>query len=236
MSGEMLSKEEVQKIQSYVAVANDLVIINQQNYDLASKGSLQIKTQMAQVEAALDPQCKAAYTSWQIALNQKKHYLTPLEEALKIVKRKMGDYEIKQEQERQLEQAKLCAAAEKEEEERKKELDKKIAKAEKKGDTSLVDILELEKDTMALAPVIVPTLSKMNGLSSSNDYDVTITDAKAFLKAVIIGKIQINLDKIITWKLGGIKIYIKTTGTETIPGLLIVKTKNVSVRVKNGDL
>lgn len=203
-----------------------LVITNQMTYDVASSTLLGVKAHIKKLKEALSPQCDSAYATWQTALAQRTKYVSPYESLEKELKEKMAAYEVEQEAKRILAQEEARLRAKAETEKLQEEYKDAIDKAIDGGDLDEAEALRQEAEIAVVPPAIIDTsVTKIKGVISMDDYIVEITDPIKFLKAVTSKKINIAIDKIITWKVGGIKTYIKSTGTTEIPGISIKKSK-----------
>lgn len=88
---------------------------------------------------------------------------------------------------------------------------------------------KMTKNGFRPAPVVVKA-KKASGLVSQDDWKITVDDPVKLLKAVVSGKTNINLDKLVTIKTGVIKSYIRATGQTKIPGCTVQKGKIQQVR------
>lgn len=225
----VMGKDDVeQKGLTLRDAANGIQIKDQISYEHAADFLTEVKTKMKEVEAAMDPQCKAAYDSWQTALTQKKRYLAPFLEAETIVKKGMGAYQL--EQRRMAEEAERRAREEaaKQEEKERQALLKKAAKCKNEDRAA-----ELEAQAgMVFVPVVAPVheVTKAEGVSAVSDFDIEIHDMKAFIRALADGKIMIDPAEIFTVKIAPIKQYIKLTKTTNIPGVSITEKMVIAAK------
>ena len=92
-----------------------------------------------------------------------------------------------------------------------------------------LEMLGVELDTIVVAPAeYVAPAAKSSG--SAKDWDIEVVDPAKFMRWVLNkGKKPIlDLDLTISFKLGAVKNYIKTTDTTSIPGLSIKPKKRIA--------
>jgi hypothetical protein len=215
--------------------ANSLTICKQADYDLAATFLVEIKTKMKEVEAAMEPQCKSAYESWQTALTQKKKYLAPYVEAEGIVKRSIGVYQLEQHRIAAEAEAKAREEAARAEEKERAKLLKKAGKALAKGDDNKAAELESQAE-MVFVPAVTPdhSVTKAEGISTTDSIDVEVKSIMEFLKWLVTGDAvgTVHPDMVVSIKLQPLKQYIKLAKITQIPGVMITKKVIVSVKGK----
>ena len=172
--------------------------------------------QKARVTAFFAPQLEATHHAWQVVLDQKKQVLGPLLEAERITKLKKTEFEL--EQRRLHEQA--VAKAQELEDRRVARLQKQMKKTQ---DETKLEKLQQQIDTSHVhtPPQVVV---KVQGVSSSADYEITVTDPYLLVSKVLDCTIPIQLDKLITIKIKPIKDYVKLSGETNIPGCAVKET------------
>lgn len=206
--------------------AESLIIHGQNDYNAAAEFLVNIKTKMKEVEAAMDPQCKSAYAAWQTANDQKKRYLAPYVEAESITKASLSSYQLEQRRIAEVAEAKAREEALKQEEAERKKL---LARANRTKDEDRAEDLRQQAD-MVFVPVVAPdhSITKAEGVSTSDTFDVEITNTKEFLLWLI--ESGLDLSTVLSLKTGPIKQYIKLTKTTKIPGCRINKTVTISAK------
>jgi hypothetical protein len=212
-----MAEQQLTKIDRKMTRMQDTIdtlqVIDQRSYDQAGAILLGLKTAITEVEDALDPQCKSAYSNWQIALAQKKKYLTPYQEMEAKVKQAMGDYFLIQEQKRIEDQRRVEAEATALEEKERVKILKKAEKAEEKGNLDKADQLRMDAEMVHIPQVQVsPTIQKMVGVATRIDHNIEVVDPMALIKAIAKGEVKINVDKLITFKSTILKQYYDATG------------------------
>lgn len=210
--------------------AQELSVTNQVEYDYAADFLRELKTRQKDVESVLEPQCKAAYDSWQVALEQKKKFLAPFTKAESAVKLLMSEYQMEQRRVAEEAERKAQEEAAKQEE---KERQKLLKKAGRCKDPDKAAELEAQAE-MVFVPVVTPSheVTKAQGVSTTVDFDVEIHDIRTFLRALVDGQILLDPNELLTVKIQPIKQYIKLTKTTKIPGVRIKEKINISARGK----
>jgi len=87
-----------------------------------------------------------------------------------------------------------------------------------------------EEGSFCPAPYIENEKGSVAGIAATADIEVTVTDTKKFLAAVVKGAIKIDLDRLIEVKVGVIKQFVKATGIRNIPGVTIKDKKTFAVK------
>ena len=216
------------QVDAISALASSIIIANQEAYENAAQVLIDIKSHKKKVEELFGPQAKAAYDAWQTSLAQKKKFMKPLQDAEKVIKEKVSDYEIEQER---LERERIEAAAKEAalaEAEMKAELDAQIEEAEDEEEKEIL----MESRDEVYVPIVTPkpTIKKSTALASQKDIKIEVTDPIALLKAVVNGKLNLDINKLVNFKVGVIKSYAKATGTKAIPGVKIIPIKRQLTR------
>jgi hypothetical protein len=225
-----MTKDYMLEARTYKETVLEIEVVNQGSRDLAADVLLKVKQKQKEVENALDPQCKSAYEAWQTALGQKKKYLAPYIEAENELKVRISSYDLGQRRLQEEMSRRAQEEARKEEAKLKAKLEKKAAKAEDRGDTDLAGELRDEIDSV-FAPTVVPNLipEKSTGITSTEDCEITVVDLREALKWLIAS--TLDVDSIVTIKVGPIKSYVKLTKATVLPGIRIEKKMRISANV-----
>jgi hypothetical protein len=196
---------------------NGLVVHNQQDYNAAAEFLRDLKTKQKEVEAALEPQCKAAYVAWQTANDQKKKYLSPFTQAEVLVKSLMSNYQMQQ---RQLEEEAYRKAQE------------EARKLEEKERKKLIRQGREDEAEMVFVPVVTPdhSVSKAEGIATADSVDIDITDMKEFVQWLLTTNLDLN--SVLTVKPTSVKQYVKLTKLTKIPGCVVRKSLVVSAKAR----
>ena len=207
---------------------NSFSVQDQTTYEQGAELLKSVNTAIKKVDALLDPPCKNAYAAWQATLAHKKVYLTPLETAKKTITNKLSVYATEMEKRRKAAEEEARLEAERLENEQK---DRLIAEAEAATETGNIEKAEekfMEAATTFVAPAVAAVgLGKVAGTALTDEYEIDVTNIKLFLKEVVEGRVRLDLNELVTLKMGVLKTYVKTTKHMDIPGLKIRVTKKV---------
>ena len=173
-----------------------------------------------QVEGMLDPQCKAAYASWQIALKQKKKYVDPLKALIASAKKAITEWDLKEKERIERETAEAEEAAKREEERERKALENKLTKTK---DPIKREAIEEQLNSLVSCPVCFEKAARIDGIVKQSDWEITVVDMAELMKAVVEEKINISVDAFDV-SIQAIKLFIKATGIKNIPGCSIKDT------------
>ena len=207
---------------------NSLSVQDQVTYERGSELLLSVNAAIKKVDALLDPPCKSAYAAWQANLAHKKKYVLPLETAKKNLSSKLSDYATEMDKRRKQAEEQARIEAEQRENEEKDRLIAEAEMAAEAGDMEAAEEKFMEATTTFIAPAVaVPTFTKAAGTALVSDYQIEVTDIKAFLKEIVEGRVRLDLNELVSLKMGVLKTYIKTTKHMDIPGLRVREFKSV---------
>lgn len=213
--------------------AKEVTVVDQPSYDFAATFLTEIKTRMKSVEDAMDPQCKAAHAAWQTALNQKKQYLVPYQNAEAEIKTKMGQYQLEQRRIQEEAERRAMEEAEAQAEKERQALLKKAAKLESKGTISGADKAEelRAQADMVFVPAVAENhqVGKVDGIAATDTLEVEIVNLKKFLEWLSIIS-PLDPSNIVTVKTGPLKQYLKMVGMTEIPGCKVSKGVRISAK------
>lgn len=166
------------QVSNIEATANSLVVSNDQQYAEAGELGKMLKQKMADVTDFFAPMKKAAHDAHKQICDREKQMLTPLKNAEGVLKRIMGDYSYKKEQERRAAEEEARRLAQ---EEAERKLAESIA-AEKNGDQEAARAAMLDAemaDNASRSVSIAPEPPKADGVSTRKDWEiVSIDDSK----------------------------------------------------------
>lgn len=198
--------EITKKVDTFLGAAKMLTITCDAAYESAAQMLLQEKTLLKFVEQTFEPTKKAMNEAKNELMRTIRSFTDPLDHAEGIIKKKMGEYHQKREQERLAEQRRL------QEEARRKEEELRLVKAIHTGDESILDL-----------PVEVPTVeledtTAMKGISYREivKYEVVEPMKVPFPEYWMIDEAKIG------------KVVRATNGTVVIPGVRVWKEKVVA--------
>ena len=155
--------------------AGGLVVANDQQYTEAGEFGVLLKQKMAEVTEFFAPMKKAAHDAHKQVCDREKQMLAPLKNAESILKKSMGAYALKKEQERKVAEE---AARRLAQEEADRKLEAAIA-AEQNGDADALKAAMLDAEIADSASRMVPVESetpKAKGVSFQKDWEITDID------------------------------------------------------------
>lgn len=155
--------------------AEGLVVTDDQQYTEAGEFGVLLKQKMAEVTAFFAPMKKAAHDAHKQVCDREKQMLTPLKNAESILKKSMGVYALKKEQERRAAEE---AARRLAQEEADRKLEAAIA-AEQSGDADAVKAAMIDAeiaDSASRMVTVEPDTPKAKGVSVQKDWEITGID------------------------------------------------------------
>lgn len=201
-----IQQEIVEETHTALQQAEALAITS--NIEYVGAGSIrQVLVNLAkQIGETFDPIVAKAHATHKEAVSQRKKHLEPVEQAQKIIKRKMIGWESEQERLRREEERELQVEAQKQAEE---EALRAAVAAEEAGDIEVAEAI-IQEPVMA-APVVLPkSVPKVDGFVSRTVWKFRITDEKLIPREYLMADEK---------KLGGIARAMKND--ITIPGVEI---------------
>ena len=155
--------------------AESFVIQTPEDYDAAGEFGKLLKRKAAEVTGFFKPMKDSAYQAHKAVCDREKAMLTPLKNAEKIVKKTMGDYLMEQERIRREAEEAARRAAEEERERKLKEAMALEAAGDKEGaDAAVEEAVVMDEATGYSVPA--PVKSKVSGVSTSKDWEITNID------------------------------------------------------------
>jgi hypothetical protein len=219
---ELELKKEVQEI-SIVSVKD------QESLNLAIEYQKAIKVKIQKIKDYWEKDIADANKLHKSLTQKRKELLDPCEKFEKQQKDAIDFYLTEQERIRkEAEQKTLLEAQEKERKEKEK-LEKKIEKAIEKGDNDKAEILQEQKETISVAPVMpVQIYAKPTGLSVAKDTVVTVLDKKAFLLELL--RMQNPPLHLVDVSEGSLKKWVKANDFKSFVGLKIEEKAGSRIR------
>ena len=155
--------------------AESFVIQTPEDYDAAGEFGKLLKRKAADVTGFFKPMKDSAYQAHKAVCDREKAMLTPLKNAEKIVKKTMGDYLMEQERIRREAEEAARRAAEEERERKLKEAMALEAAGDKEGaEAAVEEAVVMDEATGYSVPA--PVKSKVSGVSTSKDWEITNID------------------------------------------------------------
>ena len=211
------------EVTSIEQAASSFVIANDIDYASAGDFTKNVKSVQKKVEEYWEPMRESTYKAYKAVTDHKKEMLDPLKNAEKIMKKKMGDYNMLQEKRRREQEEKLRRLAQ-------EELDKKLAeaaRAEAEGNVFDAEFAMAEAevlDNLAQTATVTAKPLKTKGVSTTKAWAIKNIDLSK-LPVEFAGVLIRPADEKAIMQL------IKATkGKIQIPGVEYEETVSISVR------
>lgn len=212
--------------------ATALVVVDEPTYIAAGEVGKALKSLEKEITDYFAPMKKAAHDAHKAITKKESDELTPVKEALEIVRRTMNTYA--QEQQRIQHEAERKAQMEAEERARKERerLEAQALKAMESGKDEKAESLLEKAENVYAAPVFVaPTIDKTVKTASGNitqarELRITVNNLVLFLENLCL-KNPGAVSNIVKIGDGPLKSFVKTNGLKSFPGLNIVETVGV---------
>ena len=215
--GQPTSENEIairQEVSGVTIQVEGMVIDSEDAFEEAAKIGLAIKAQAKKVAEFFAPMKKRASDAHKEICNREKMMLSPLQEAEKALKNKMGAYRLEEEARR---------AAE--EEQRRKEAEAIALESEGRNSEAYAALMEAEvAESAAKGGVYAPAPKKTAGVTVTKDWEITGIDEEkvpvSIMGAVIRPVDQAAIMRLIRATKGGI----------TIPGVEYTEKSRMNFR------
>jgi hypothetical protein len=189
-------------------------VADQQSHDLACEWIQAIKELRQRAEDHHRPSIQAAHKAHQEALKALASINDPLDEAEKVLKKKVGAYIVEQQRVEALARAKAEAEARRQAEE---ERERELAQAEAEG-ADAEEISAMIAAPLVVAPARVePAFQQAKGVSVAANWKGEVTSLGALVKAVAENKASIGL--VMPNETAINQLAKATRGTLVIPGI-----------------
>lgn len=215
----------VTEVTETIGLAREIVVNSPESHERASNVVLSLDGLIRKVKDYWKEPKEAAFKAHKAVVAKEAEMLKPMEDQRKVIVGRISVYLTEQERIRQQEYRRLAAEQRAKEEAERNRLLEEAAKAEAEGSPVDAEVLLTMAEEVPVeappppAPVIPQTTRTDNGtVSQRRDIEVTITDVKAVLKAVIDGTVPLNVVEVSASK---IKQYVKLSGLAEIPGCSI---------------
>ena len=166
------------QVSKYEALASSVNITTDADFAYAGDLTKNVKALQKQVKEYWEPIYRPAYNAYKSINEHKKAMLDPLENAEKILKKKIASYTMEQERKRR-EQEETMRRLAREEMERKLE---EAAKSEASGDAIGADFAMAEAEVlegMSMTATVASNAPKHQGVSSSKTWHIVSIDDSA---------------------------------------------------------
>lgn len=206
-----------------------LTVTDAASYEAAGEMLKVIKQMDNTIVAHFKPLKQAIDASKKVVLDQEKAALGPVQEADGILRKTVREYLDAEDKRIQEEADRQRIANEAAAENEREKLLKQAAKADEKGNTKKAEELLEKAEDVYVAPVTVEhSVDKtVSGITRKMETTVTVTDATAFLKALVEQSKALTMIEI---KPGPLKTWVKANDLKRFPGLLIEEKAGISVR------
>lgn len=205
------------------AAANNLVIDSDERYNQAAAFLQRIKTQQQTVTNFFEPLRKTTKAAYDSVLARRKDMTTPLDKAEKVIKGKMGAYQLEVERKRRQEEERLRRLAEAE---REKAFTAAVT-AEAQGDMLGAEMALAEAEVMDDAAAVATVhlaAPKAKGVSTRKGWEITGIDPDK-VPVAINGVVIRPVDE------KAVMALIKASkGTIQIPGITYQETAIISAK------
>jgi hypothetical protein len=213
-----------QKAMSAVEFSNEISIVNNELYEIAAEYLLGLKALENEIEETFDPVVKSTYGAWKAALAAKAKHFGPVDEAMKIIKSKMGTYQVEAEKKARIEQEQLKRLAIEEDEKDRAAQAEALIVAGRPEEALLLLEGEQEAPPVVLQPSGAP---RAEGIQTREVWKGEVTNFEALVKAVAAGTAPLALLEPCQSKINGM---VKMLGKELkIPGIRVYSEKLIAV-------
>lgn len=213
---EVVKKELEQTAPKVVEMAKSLVIKSEDDSKTALSILRDIKTFIRDASEYWKDPVSKSYEAWKALKKKENEMIDPAILAEKEIKAKIGAWDLKQEQARKSLQDAIIA----EQKAKADQLLKRAENAESKGNSAKAEALREQSANLEATAVVVPEAEKQQGKSTTYKF------------TGVIEKTDIIPDQFWMPDQKEIDAYLqRTQGARPIPGVRIVKTPIISVRL-----
>lgn len=224
--GQPTSENELairQEVSGVTIQVEGMVIDSEDSFEEAAKIGLAIKAQAKKVAEFFAPMKKRASDAHKEICNREKMMLSPLQEAEKALKNKMGAYRLEEDRRRQLAEEEARRAAE--EEQRRKEAEAIALESEGRNSEAYAALMEAEvAENAAKGGIYAPAPKKTAGVTVTKDWEITGID-ESQVPVSIMGAVIRPVDQAAIMRL-----IRATKGGITIPGVEYTEKTRMSFR------
>lgn len=221
MSNELQEVKQQQESNLAIQYANDMVITDNESYEVAGNWLRDLKTYTKKVQEYWKPIKEQAHKAWKSICEKEKAILDPINKAEAIVKQKMAEYQRQQE-------AKERAMREELERRQREEAERLLKEAKEKGaagDTFGAELLKAQAELLeSSAPVATMQKAKAEGVSQKKAWKARVIDEKQ-VPIEVMGIVIRPVDQSALDKLAKI-----SEGKAQIPGVEFYQEIIMSVR------
>ncbi|MDA8112094.1 MAG: hypothetical protein M0T83_06550 [Nitrospiraceae bacterium] len=231
MSALVTVEEVEQRALTLPEKADHIKIMDADTFKEAAEFTLTLRAIKKEIDNTFDPIVKKAHEAHKEAVSQKKKVMEPVEQAQKVIDRKIGDFHAEEERKRKVEEDRLRKEAE--EQARKEEEDRRLQEAsrlEQEGNSEMAEAL-LEAPIappVVVLPKVETQAPKVEGLSVSKVYKGEVLSLPQLVQAVAQGRAPIGLIEVNQTALNGMARALKEAFS--VPGCRVVVESSVRGR------
>ena len=229
----VLEQEFESKTMTLYEQAYSVKVVDQGTYETAGNLASVLKGLAKQIAEYFQPLKESAHAAHKAITQREAKELSPIKEALDLLRDSMNTYLREQERLRIAAQRKAEEDARRQAEEERQRLLAEAEAALDSGDTVAAEELLDKEAEIYTAPVIVaPTVPQTvkvgdTTLSQAKDLQVDVVDLRAFLAAMVEKNVPPTMVEI---KIGPLKAWVKANALEHFPGLRISTGPSVRIR------
>ncbi len=229
---EKLPEEIEIKSMTLYEQATVLTIFDQASFASAGELGKTLKLMEKEIIDHYKPIKQAHDAAKKVILDKEKADLSPVQEAMSIVRATMNTFLQQQERIRQEEERKARLAAEEAARKEQERLFALAAKAEEKGKEEKAEELLERAENVYVAPVTVAPKVEIARFDGGNvgqvkELQVSVTDLKAFLAELVKRNLAPTM---VTIGAAPLKAWVKANAMQSFPGLAIVETVSARIR------
>lgn len=210
--------------------ALQIKVVDQPTYAAAGEFGKNLKDLEKKIVLYFEPLKKAAHEAHKAITKKEADELSPVKEAMDVVRKSMNTFLAEQERIRREEEARLRREEEARAQKERDRLMAQAVKAEEKGNEEKAEKL-LERaecvyaEPVAVAPTVETTVKTSAGtISAAKDKQVTVVDLKTFLAELVKRNMAPTMIEV---KAGPLKAWAKANGFDCFPGLSIKDVSSV---------
>jgi hypothetical protein len=229
---EKLPEELEQQSLTLYEQALSLKISDQATFSAAGEFAKGLKDLETKIIAYHKPIKQSIDATKQAALDREKADLSPVREALTVVRAAMNAWANEQERIRREEEARLRRIEEERAAKERERLLAQAVKAEEKGkEERAADLLEQAENVYAAPVTVAPKVetAKFEGgsVGMAKELQVSVIDLKAFVTALVKDN---HPPMMLEVKASPLKAWVKANAFKTFPGLHIQETLSARIR------
>lgn len=223
-------KTEIEQVD---AQAGAIIVNDKETFEVAGQMVISLDALTKKINAYWEDPIKKAFEAHRALTAKRAEMLKPVDDRRKNLKNKISAYLTEQERIRQEEQRRVDEERRKREQAEREKLERAAVRAEEKGQDEKAEALREKAEDVYVPPVVVvsdiqkTTRTDAGTITGKKDIQITVTDPKAILKAVVDGTLPIGIININETKL---KQAIKLAGLTRLDGCEIKEIVSAQFR------